>query len=345
METKRLNENQLSEAIEFLKADGLVAFPTETVYGLGGNALSPKAVKKVFEVKGRPSDNPLIVHVANFEQVKEYVDEFHPLAENLVEKYWPGPLTLICKPRTGIFPKEVSAGLPTISFRMPNNQKTLRLLKESHLPLVGPSANTSGKPSPTSADHVYHDLKGKIQAILDDGATAIGVESTVLDISDPKQAPMILRPGAITKEQLEQDLGIEILLDKHLIKESEAPKSPGMKYKHYSPDTKVLMVRESDWQQAITYTQMNKLKVGIMAGPTIAESLQSDVTAVFMYTDDTVEAATRGLFAGLRALDESTIDLDLILVATFSEDHLGVAYMNRLKKAAAQQYFEPSEKL
>lgn len=340
LETKRLNEEELNTAVAILKADGLVAFPTETVYGLGANALSEKAVKRVFAVKGRPTDNPLIVHITGFNQVKTYVDNIHPLAEQLTEKYWPGPLTLVCQTKKDAFPAVVSAGLPTVSFRMPNNDKTLALLNASGLPLVGPSANTSGKPSPTSSEHVYHDLNGKIEGILEDGSTAIGVESTVLDISDPNQPPMILRPGAITKEQLEQDLGIEIAVDKHLIKESEAPKSPGMKYKHYSPDTRVMMIRENDWEKAIAAAKQQALKVGVMAGPTIVNQVQQNVTTVFTYADDSVEAATKGLFAGLRALDETNPKLDVIYVATFPEKDLGVAYMNRLKKAAAQQYFE-----
>ncbi len=339
METKRLNEEELDLAVAMLTADGLVAFPTETVYGLGANALSENAVKRVFAVKGRPSDNPLIVHVTGFDQVKNYIVHVHPLAEKLAKTYWPGPLTLVCQTKENAFPSVVSAGLPTVSFRMPNNDKTLALLEKSGLPLVGPSANTSGKPSPTTSEHVYHDLKGKIEGILEDGSTAIGVESTVLDISDPTQPPMILRPGAITKEQLEQDLGIVIAVDKHLIKESEAPKSPGMKYKHYSPDTNVVMIRDNDWKKAITAAKKQHLHVGVMAGPGIVNQVQSEATAVFCFADDSVEAATKGLFAGLRALDESE-ELDVIYVATFPEQELGVAYMNRLKKAAGQQFFE-----
>ena len=339
METKRLNEEELDQAVDILQKDGLVAFPTETVYGLGANALSEKAVKRVFEVKGRPSDNPLIVHVADFEQVKNYVDDFHPLTKKLVDMYWPGPLTLIFKTKPNALPTVVSAGLPTVSFRMPDKEATLALLRQSQLPLVGPSANTSGKPSPTTADHVYHDLHGKIEAVLEGGATSIGVESTVLDISNPEQPPMILRPGAITKERIEQDLGIEVLMDGHLLKESEAPKSPGMKYKHYSPDTKVLMVNEGDWVQAITYFKERNVKVGVMAGPAICDYLREDVAAIYCYHNDSVEAATRGLFAGLRGLDEPILQLDIILVAVYPEKDLGVAYMNRLRKAANQQYF------
>jgi Sua5/YciO/YrdC/YwlC family protein len=339
VETKKLTEEELAQAVEILKADGLVAFPTETVYGLGANALSAQAVKRVFEVKGRPSDNPLIVHVADFEQVKQYVDDFHPLTEKLVTMYWPGPLTLIFKTKPNVLPDVVSAGLSTVSFRMPKQADTLALLRQAQLPLVGPSANTSGKPSPTTADHVYHDLHGKIEAVLDGGATSIGVESTVLDISNPDQPPMILRPGAITKEQLERDLGVEVRVDGHLLTESEAPKSPGMKYKHYSPNTNVVMVREGDWVQAVTAFKAQQAKIGIMAGPTVCEYLREDVAAIYCYQNDSVEAATKGLFAGLRGLDEPTLQLDVILVAVYPEEQLGMAYMNRLKKAANQEYF------
>lgn len=340
METKRWTINEIDEAAQVLKEGGLVAFPTETVYGLGANATMSNSVCRVFDVKGRPNDNPLIVHVSSFEQVKDYVDVLHPYAQKLVETYWPGPLTFVCKVKSGLFAKEVSAGLPTVSFRMPNNEAALSLLKKAGVPAVGPSANTSGKPSPTAYEHVYHDLHGKIEGILDDGSTKIGVESTVIDISDPKQVPMILRPGAITKEQIKKDLGIEVTYDKHLLENSETPKSPGMKYKHYAPDTKVLMVKEQDWPAAVSWLKENHLSVGVLAGPSVCDNVRADTAATFSYNDNSIAAATRGLYAGLRALDEAQLPLDVILAAAFPEENLGVAYMNRLKKAAAQKYFE-----
>jgi len=340
VETKQWTVNEIDEAAQVLKEGGLVAFPTETVYGLGANARMSDSVCRVFDVKGRPNDNPLIVHVSSFEQVKDYVDTLHPYAQKLVDTYWPGPLTLVCKVKEGIFAKEVSAGLPTVSFRMPDNEVTLSLLKKAGVPAVGPSANTSGKPSPTTFEHVYHDLQGDIEGILDDGPTKIGVESTVIDISDPEQVPMILRPGAITKEQIKQDLGIEVTYDKHLLEVSETPKSPGMKYKHYAPDTKVLMVKEQDWPAAVKWAKENQLSAGVLAGPTVCDKIRADTAATFAYKDDSIAAATKGLYAGLRALDEAQLPLDVILAAVFPEKDLGVAYMNRLKKAAAQKYFE-----
>ena len=335
METKRYDETELQEAAEALKEGELVAFPTETVYGLGANA-----VKKVFSVKGRPQDNPLIVHVASFEQVKEYVDNFHPAAEKIVKNFWPGPLTLIFKIKKDTLPSVVTGGLSTAAFRIPDNKKTLEVIELSGVPLVGPSANTSGKPSPTTADHVYHDLQGKITGIIDDGATRIGVESTVLDLSDPTAMPMILRPGAVTKEQIEAVIESPVAIDQHLVKENETPKAPGMKYKHYSPDTRVLMVRDGDWSTAVQWAKNKKIRAGVIASPEIADQVRTDTAAVYMYNDNSVEAAAKGLFAGLRGLDEPTLGLDLIFVQVYPETGLGNAYMNRLKKAAGQNYFE-----
>jgi L-threonylcarbamoyladenylate synthase len=340
VETKLYKEEELTEAAQALKNGSLVAFPTETVYGLGANALLPEAVMNVFKVKGRPQDNPLIVHVSSFEEVKAYVDNFHPATRKIVDHFWPGPLTMIFEIKKGSLPSVVTGGLSTAAFRMPDNKKTLNVIKKAGVPLVGPSANTSGKPSPTTAEHVYHDLKGKITGIIDDGATRIGVESTVLDLSDPTNAPVILRPGAVTKEQLETVIGSEVKIDAHLVKEEETPKAPGMKYKHYSPDTKVLMVRDEDWEAAMAWIKKEHLRAGILAGPTIAEKVRTESAAVMMYYDDTAEAAAKGLFAGLRGLDEEILGLDYILAQVFPEKGIGSAYMNRLKKAAGQNYFE-----
>jgi L-threonylcarbamoyladenylate synthase len=340
VETKKFSEEQLPEAAKILKEGGLVAFPTETVYGLGANALLPEAVAQVYAVKGRPSDNPLIVHLAEPTQLHDYVDNFHPAAEKLMTKFWPGPLTLIFSIKNNSLPSIVTGGLSTAAFRVPANKKTLSVIKQAQVPLVGPSANTSGKPSPTSADHVLHDLKGKIAGVIDDGTTKIGVESTVLDLSDPAAKPVILRPGAVTKEQLEAEIGSEVVLDKHLVTEKEKPKAPGMKYKHYAPDTQVMMVRPEDWSQALEWVKKNQVRAGVLAGPTISEVARFETAAVYMYGDDSVEAAAKGLFAGLRALDESIVDLEIILVAAFPEKGIGTAYMNRLKKAASQNFFQ-----
>lgn len=335
METKLFNEEQINEAASLLREGKLVAFPTETVYGLGANALLEDAVKEVFKVKGRPSDNPLILHVNNFNMVRQYVGNFHPLTKKIIKKFWPGPLTLIFQLKDQQLPSVVTGGLSTAAFRMPANDKTLLLIEQAGIPVVGPSANTSGKPSPTTAQHVYHDFAGKINGILDDGETRIGVESTVLDLSDPESAPMILRPGAVTKEQLETYLQTEILLDHHLVKEGEVPKAPGMKYKHYSPDTPVEMVHSEDWTQAAEWAKSHR--VGVIAGPAI-RALFPVGTYFYELTDDSVTAAAHGLFAGLRGLDD--LDLEKIFAPAYPESGLGAAYMNRLKKASGQKFFE-----
>lgn len=339
MDTKIYQEDQIAEASKQIVNGELVAFPTETVYGLGANALLADSVRKVFEVKGRPSDNPLIVHIAEVSQLKEYMDNFHPLTEKIIKNFWPGPLTMIFCIKKGSLPRVVTGGLSTAAFRMPDNKKTLDFIRLSGVPIVGPSANTSGKPSPTTAAHVYHDMKGKIAGILDDGPTQIGVESTVIDLSDPKKPPMILRPGAVTKEVLEEVLQTTIEIDSHLVKENEAPKAPGMKYKHYSPDTQVMMIRPEDWEKAIQWGKENHQVIGILAGPKVIERWGKEVRETFSYTDNSIKAATHGLFAGLRALDDSQ-KLSIIYVEIFPEEGLGEAYMNRLKKAAGQKYFE-----
>ncbi|WP_422730449.1 L-threonylcarbamoyladenylate synthase [Lentilactobacillus rapi] len=201
MKTLILNGNQLDTAAKIIQQGELVAFPTETVYGLGADATNESAVKKVYQAKGRPSDNPLIVTVSSVSMVETYVASFSDDAKKLIKQFWPGSLTMIFKLKPHALSKTVTGGLDTAAFRFPNNQLTLDLITKAGVPIVGPSANTSGKPSPTTAQHVYHDLNGKIAAILDDGPTTVGVESTVLDMS--VDTPSILRPGAVTKEDIE----------------------------------------------------------------------------------------------------------------------------------------------
>ncbi|MFD2728568.1 L-threonylcarbamoyladenylate synthase [Enterococcus camelliae] len=339
MEIQKFSADEVKKAANEIKKGGLVAFPTETVYGLGANALNPQAVKQVYQVKGRPSDNPLIVHVTGFEQVKAFIAKSHPLAESLVHHFWPGPLTLILPIKPDAFDAVVTGGLNTVAFRMPNQPLTLELIAEAGVPLVGPSANLSGRPSPTTADHVIHDFQTTIAGVLDGGPTQIGVESTVLDLSDETKPPMILRPGAITKDMLEQVCQSTILIDQHLVSEEEAPKAPGMKYKHYAPTIPVQMVSEHQWEEVATFLATHPLRAGILAGPTASGKVRGEAAAVYMYANDSIEAATRGLFSGLRALDESQGGLDILYVASYPEEGLGVAYMNRLKKAANHMYF------
>lgn len=336
METKQFTADKITQAAELIRKGELIAFPTETVYGLGANALDEDAVKQVYAVKGRPSDNPLIVHVSDFEMVKDYVTDIPEKTEKLVDTFWPGPLTLIFNVNANAFSNTVTGGLRTVAFRMPNNEKTLELIKTAKLPLVGPSANTSGKPSPTTAKHVYHDLHGKIAGILDDGPTQIGVESTVLDLTAADGIPVILRPGAVTHEQLEHVVG-KVRVDQHLISEKEAPKAPGMKYKHYSPEVPVWII-EGDQQvfrQAIEWAKNKNQRIGLFADEQVIDMFSNEIEAVFSFGEHSIEQATKLLFAGLRSLDEQPIDV--IFAQAFPESDLGIAYMNRLKKAANQK--------
>lgn len=241
---KEQDTNSIRTAAEILKNGGLVAIPTETVYGLAANALDGEAVKKIFIAKGRPQDNPLIVHVSSLSEIEPLVESVDPRVYALAEKYWPGPLTVIMK-KSALIPDEVSAGLDTVAIRMPSHEGARRIISASGLPLAAPSANASGKPSPTKASHVIEDLDGKIDAVVDGGECSVGVESTVVTlVTNP---PTLLRPGGITPEQLENVLGsIQIspaVFEK--LREGEKAESPGMKYKHYAPSAQVTIVKGS----------------------------------------------------------------------------------------------------
>jgi L-threonylcarbamoyladenylate synthase len=339
VETLRLEKNEIETAAHLIQKGELVAFPTETVYGLGADATNEEAVGKVYLAKGRPSDNPLIVHVENFEQVESFAQGIPSYAKKLVDKFWPGPLTIILKVKDGALSKVVTGGLNTVAFRMPNNQVTLDLIHAASVPLVGPSANTSGKPSPTSAEHVLHDLNGKISAVLDDGETQIGVESTVLDLSEDGVAT-ILRPGAITFEMLRDEVP-HLQVDKHLVSESETPKAPGLKYKHYSPNAEVYMVESYQFFEAVAWAKENYARVGVLADVEIIQHVEKLVDETFVLTKGhNVFTAMHNLFNGLRTLDGVTPPLDILLVESFESRAQGVAYMNRLAKAAGGKKFE-----
>ncbi|WP_125769726.1 L-threonylcarbamoyladenylate synthase [Companilactobacillus furfuricola] len=335
METLILKDDQIQRAADFLADGQLVAFPTETVYGLGADATRSEVVKNVYAAKGRPSDNPLIVHVDSPEMVWQYADNcYKEQASKLMDQFWPGPLTIIMPIQAGTLSKQVTGGLSTAAFRMPNNQATLDLIKTFGKPIVGPSANTSGKPSPTEAKHVYHDLKGKIAAILDDGPTVIGVESTVIDLS--ADTPTILRPGMITEEELTDVLG-DVASDHHKVSQEEIPKAPGMKYKHYAPNAQVIIVDDpNDFAEAIKEYAQASEPIGILATDLILNELSGNYKTYSLGED--VISASKHLFAGLRALDDQNVPY--ILAQGFPESGHGVAYGNRLNKSAGQQHFK-----
>ena len=327
----------LKEAAALLRAGELVAFPTETVYGLGANALDASACAKIFEVKGRPQDNPLIVHVCSFAMADSLITNWTQAAELCVKHFWPGPLTLVM-PKTSKVPDEVTAGLATVAIRMPSHRVAFRLIEETELPLAAPSANLSGKPSPTSGSHVWHDLKGKIPLILDAGSSQVGLESTVLDLTG--EVPTILRPGGISQEQLEAVLG-EVGVDKP--SDIEPPKAPGMKYRHYAPQGEMLLlIGSSERLNRRMRTEIQKgharlKKVAVLctleSAPLLHE-LSPDLLYV-MGSKKRVEEVASSLFEGLRLCDER--GMDLILAEGVEEGGLGTAIMNRLQKAAGKK--------
>lgn len=333
METKYFQPEAIEEAAQALKNGELVAFPTETVYGLGAIATNDAGVRQVYQAKGRPSDNPLIVHVADKDDVLPYVECIPEKVLTLMDTFWPGPLTIILPIKAGSLSPVVTGGLSTCAFRMPDKKITRQLIALTG-PLVGPSANTSGKPSPTTAEHVYHDLHGKIAGILDGGETTVGVESTVIEIVDDQIT--ILRPGAVTPMMLQEASDLPVEYDKHLIEESETPKAPGMKYKHYAPSVQVEIVYPDDFAKALEAHQNER--VAVMASQELIDYYHIQTDYFILSQEHTSEEAATHLFAGLRALDD-TEKYDVILAEGYEEEGLAVAYMNRLKKAANHNFF------
>lgn len=316
----------ITSAAEVLRSGGLVAFPTETVYGLGADAYNPGAVAKVFKAKGRPTDNPLIVHIASIEQLYELGKSISSTAERLAREFWPGPLTLVVR-RHNIVPDIVTANLETVAVRMPNHAVPLALVKNLQKPIVGPSANLSGRPSPTLAQHVYDDLNGIIEMILDAGPTIIGVESTVVDTTTTP--PTILRLGGLTIEQLSEVLG-----NIHTAKSIEAlRRSPGTRHRHYAPQAKVILIPEGNTDEAIHLTNLYTMQ-GKKVGA-IFHSIQRtefSQNKFFCYLPSDIQTISRQIFNALRTLDSQGVDV--ILVETVSEKGLGAAVMDRLRRAA-----------
>ncbi|AAS44352.1 MULTISPECIES: L-threonylcarbamoyladenylate synthase [Bacillus] len=323
---------QLQEAAKLLRENEAIAFPTETVYGLGANAMNDEAIAKIFEAKGRPSDNPLIVHIGTKSQLDGIVKEIPPVAEKLMEHFWPGPLTIILPRKEGISEK-VTAGLNTVGVRMPDHPVALALIEEANVPVAAPSANRSGRPSPTLASHVYEDLNEKIAGIVDGGATGVGVESTVIDCTSA--VPTILRPGGITKEQLESVIGT-VSLDPALKDEKEKPKSPGMKYTHYAPKAPLSIVEGSrEFIQRLADEKKEEgFKVGVLTTEEYQHVYNADVVLSCGVRSDLASVATK-LYDVLRTFDAS--EVDVIFSESFPNEGIGNAIMNRLTKAAGHQ--------
>lgn len=330
---KKKGYPQLIEAAHLLAENEVVAFPTETVYGLGGNAKSDEAVRKIFGAKGRPNDNPLIVHIASMEQLNEITAEIPKLAEILIKEFWPGPLTLILEKKEGVLPNSVTAGLRTVGVRMPDHPVALELIRASGVPIAAPSANTSGKPSPTTAKHVSADLNGKIAGIVDGGPTGIGVESTVLDCTVP--VPVILRPGGVTKEEIEAVIG-PVTEDAALKNQAVTPKSPGMKYTHYAPNAPLILIegKREFFQQLVDQYQAEGKKVAVKVPEEHADNYQADYLVCSGSLANLHSIAAK-LYDTLRTFND--LDVDLILAEVYPETGIGQAIMNRLHKAAGHQ--------
>lgn len=331
------------EAAKILQQGGLVAFPTETVYGLGGNALDPEAAKKIYAAKGRPSDNPLIVHIAKKENLSELAKEVPERAWILAKHFWPGPLTMIL-PKSDKVPFGTTGGLDTVAVRMPNHPVALRLIEEAGVFIAAPSANISGKPSGTMAEHVIEDFDGRIDMILDGGMVKVGIESTVIDLTE--KIPVILRPGCITKEMLCEVLG-EVVIDKAILPENQdkliAPKAPGMKYKHYAPKAELTIFTGEACKVRERINQLigTNLEKGLRTGViTIEEAKALYPHGVVLSIGSFEEEGTiaRGLYRVLREFDH--LQVDCIYAESFGRDSMGDAIMNRLQKAAGYDIIE-----
>lgn len=333
-------EQPEAEAVEeaglILREGGLVAFPTETVYGLGANALDGRAVARIFEAKGRPSDNPLIVHVADEADVNFLTEQVPDSARALMKAFWPGPLTLVL-PVGKAIPEEVTAGLQTVAVRMPDHPVALALIRAAGLPVAAPSANLSGRPSPTTAEHVLHDLSGRIEVVLDGGPAGVGVESTILDLTAP--VPVVLRPGGVTLENLRDILG-EVEVDPAVVAgclEGESPRSPGMKYIHYAPRAPLLLVEGSPEAVAAKIIELagEQMAAGKRVG-ILSYADSADFTAVgevvLAGRRELPETVAAELYAALRRFNE--MNIDLILAEGLGESGVGLAIMNRLRRAA-----------
>jgi len=326
------SEKDVNLAASFIKEGGVVGMPTETVYGLAANALDKEAVAKIFEAKGRPSDNPLIVHIADFEDIGKFdlVKEVPEVAKLLADKFWPGPLTIIM-PKSEAVPMITTGGLDTVAVRLPADENARRLIKASGCPLAAPSANISGSPSPTSANHVFSDMKGKIPAIIDGGECKVGLESTVVSIKD--DVITVLRPGGITAEDLlsvyERVEVCDAVLNK--LKEGETALSPGMKYKHYSPNAKVILVKSNDKAFYDFINKQNKDETIILCYKEDEEFVK--IPAILMGSKEDLEAQAHNLFADLRLIDACE-NVKTAYVRCPEAEGIGMAVLNRLIRAA-----------
>ena len=334
---ENIDLNKIKEAAKSIKNGELVLFPTETVYGIGANALNEKAVNKIFLAKGRAGDNPLIVHISDYYMLSDLVQKVGNIEQKLVDKFWPGPLTIICD-RKRCIPDNVTASLETVGIRMPANEIARRLIEYSKLPIAAPSANISGKPSGTKIEDIIEELDGKVDYILDAGQTDIGVESTV--IRDIENKVHIFRPGKITVEDI-QKLGIEVVVEKQVMEEckpKEKVMSPGMKYRHYAPNTKCLLVYSKDNNKLVEKIneEINSKKNVLVLGRT--SNLDKYNTEKKLDMGESLEEITKNIFTLLRKVDSYKVDL--VIIEGVKKEGLGLAIMNRLIRACEHNCIE-----
>lgn len=334
-------QSALKRAGKILQEGGLVAFPTETVYGLGGDALNPESARKIYAAKGRPSDNPLIVHIAGWEDLPPIVREIPDSARRLAEAFWPGPLTMILE-KSNKVPGETTGGLPTVAVRMPNDRTALALIRAAGGYVAAPSANISGRPSPTLAKYVREDLDGRIEMILDGGQACIGLESTIVDLTE--ETPTILRPGYVTEEMLLKVLG-RVDTDRAILPEGSttAPKAPGMKYRHYAPKAELTIIAGAQEAvvgrigELVVEAKSRGLRSGVIAtDATMRRYSATSVKSVGNRGQE--EHAARELYRILREFDDE--EMDVIYSEAFAESGIGQAVMNRLLKAAGHRLEE-----
>ena len=339
MKTQLLTEQNIAAAAAILRDGGLLGIPTETVYGLGANGLDPEAVRRIFEAKGRPQDNPLILHVPDASWLERYCENVPGVAYLLAEKFWPGPLTMIL-PRKAIVPGAVTCGLDTVGMRCPDHPVTLAIIRESGVPVAAPSGNLSGRPSPTCARHMLEDMDGRIDAIMDGGPCGVGVESTIVDLTAP--VPRLLRPGGLPLESLRAVLG-EVAVDKAVaapLAAGEKPRAPGMKYRHYAPRAPVTVVTGGVRRTARYIRERIGDHTGVICFDECADQFAGCTVRPIGSASDAGEQARR-VFDALRAFDET--DVTAIYAQCPGDAGLGLAVANRLKKAAGFQTADAGE--
>lgn len=333
--TDEINDKELEEAARLLRDGKLVIFPTETVYGVGANALLPDSVDAIFKAKGRANDNPLIVHISDFDDLKNIIEEPNKIEKQLMDAFMPGPFTLILRKKACI-PENVSAGLPSVGIRMPSDPIAHALIKKASIPVAAPSANLSSRPSGTKVEDIKEEFNGKVAAIINGGETQIGLESTVVKVIN--HIPTILRPGKVTPEDIKDVIGI-VQIDEHIFKKATGPvESPGMKYKHYAPSSKCLLVYSDDEDMQIKLVNDNIVPNTIVIG---FKEHQDKIHCDQYFVHGSIhnlDEISHSIFSLLRKVDK--LHPDFIIIEGVKKEGLGLAIMNRLIRSASYNYIE-----